>query len=87
MYCLDPKDKKGAPINKDLFGPDLYHKHRRLEINFLTCEAKQLTKDNFSDYDNKCLVDLKSPEKLAKKKKEILDYLGDPDIVMIYNNE
>jgi hypothetical protein len=40
MYCLDPKDSEGKPINKSLFGPDDDHKNRKLEINFKTCSPK-----------------------------------------------
>lgn len=71
MHCLDANDKAGNAINNKLFGADNFHKHRRLEINFVTCEPKQLTVDNFAEYDNDCLVDKNSQPKLDKKFAEI----------------
>jgi hypothetical protein len=38
MYCMDSVDSKGAPINKNIFGPDDGRDHRRIDLLYLPCD-------------------------------------------------
>ena len=44
MYCLDELNWKGEPL--ELWGKDDVSDHRRLDLNFLPCEYKQITDAN-----------------------------------------
>jgi len=85
--CLNDLDDDGKKIDMKLFGPDEGRGHRRVDLNYLPCKPKQLTKDNEKDYDTKCLADLKSKESTDKKLKEILEYVGSPVYTMVYNTQ
>ena len=82
MFCLDSVDL--GPF--ELYGTQDFQKHRRLDINYLPCELKQLTKANEDLVKKECLVDLNDTMAVQMKLKETKKYLKDPHITVITNN-
>jgi hypothetical protein len=65
MFCLDSTDWNGKPL--ELFGPTDVLAHRRLDIIYMPCEPKQLTRKNRRKAKKECLVNLKSKKALKRR--------------------
>lgn len=84
---MDNLDTDGLEINFNLFGRDEISTHRRMDIIYKPCQPKQLTPYNKHLKDTECIVDLKSPKALKRKLEETIDFLGEPDIMLWYNQQ
>jgi hypothetical protein len=89
--CLNKLDNKGEPLNMNLFG-DIGNKYRSIDINYIPCTPKKLTKLNKHKEKTDCIIKLDGTEKenkaaLAKKFKESKEYLGRPAISIVGNNQ
>ena len=83
MFCLDKLDWKGE--NLKLFGKNDVMKHKRIDLNLVACEAKQITEEN--KHKNECLVDFNNSTAIEEKLQETIKYLTNPHITLIYNTE
>jgi hypothetical protein len=83
MNCLTGNDFEGNEIPIEIYGPDETTPHKRLEFLFRPCVPKQKTR--FSD--GVCEADLNDPNSMLKKLNESREYLGNPDLVILHNNE
>jgi hypothetical protein len=83
MNCLTGKDVKGAAVDFNLYGPDENSPHRRLEFLYKPCTP---TNFNPNKNDQFCTVpDVNNKDDMAKKLKEIQNYVGAADLVLMFN--
>jgi hypothetical protein len=61
--------------------------HRRLDIVFTPCVPEQLTEANWHLQDKKCLADYNNKTDLERKKRESIEYLNEPNFVVMTNKE
>jgi len=85
MLCLDEMDWDGKPL--ELYGEADVAAHRRIDINYLPCEPKQITMANKHLAKTECLVNLKDKKAMRRKLKKTQRYLRDPHMVVIMNTE
>jgi hypothetical protein len=78
-------DWNGKPL--ELYGETDVVAHRRIDINYLPCEPKQITEANKHLQKTECLVDLKDKKALKRRLKKTKKYLRQPHMVVITNTE
>jgi hypothetical protein len=82
MHCLTGYDEDGNWVDLHVSGDSETVPHRRLEINFMPCHPKRLTKEN---KDENCVVDFSDPANLQKKLQEDKNYVGGSDFMLMVN--
>ena len=66
MLCLEKLAWKGEDLK--LFGKSDLMAHRRIDLNLVACDAKQITEENKHLNSTECLVDLTDAEAVEKKR-------------------
>jgi len=76
----------GLEYDRRIFGSDDAMPHRKINLNFLPCLPVQKNFYNTGQEDEQCIADMKTKSGIAKKKKELLDYVGkSADFVILFN--
>jgi hypothetical protein len=88
LLCMNDTDDKGNAVNQRLYSPDENTNHRRVELIFKPCVPKVMTSDkNDTDYNSECLVRNSTRLAYSEKLNEVVDYLGTPELIFVYNHE
>ena len=82
MFCMNEADVKGQPVNKKLFGESEYVANRFIEIMFKPCVPVARKFRN----ETGCVMKNPSDKKeLARRLKKTKTWLGEPELMIIYN--
>ena len=82
---MDETDVSGRPIRKGLFGSTEAQAHRRIDFVFRPCIPKHKMGHMYSPKDTECLADLNNPRSVEARLKASLEYVGEPDLVILSN--
>ena len=86
MLCIDEFDDKNKTTNVSLYGNSAHMPHRHIEIVFKPCVPQELTFNNSNKNATECLMeDSKNKTKLDERLKSTKEWLGAPDLLLIYN--
>lgn len=88
LYCIDETDEKGNKIDQtSFFGHTDGTLNRRLDIIYKPCTPQKLTDANKHLVNSRCLANLNNKKSLKRRLKKSIDYLGEPELKLVYNHE
>lgn len=85
--CLNKFDDKGKKANLNLYGPDENYPHRRIELMYKPCTPVKLNPENKHLLQEECYVSWEDKDVFGKKLDEIKEWIGQPDLNIVYNHE
>ena len=88
LFCIDDVDEFGVAVDQTkFFGHDDGSHNRRFDIIFKPCTPQKLTNENKHLKDTKCIANLDSKKDLEGLLQRSIDYLGTPEVKLVYNHE
>ena len=86
--CMDQYDKAGKKVNTTLFGQDENTEHRRYEVIYKPCTPRPMNPYDLDyEYFTNCFTRNDTAEGYQQKLNEIKEWIGQPELILAYNEE